>query len=100
MAYETQPIVVGSTPDFTLKNPRKDGVTWDITGGVATLWLKRPDDTWVSFVAVVDANGAHYQVSSGTLNEAGDWARQWSVTKSGVTAKSRVIEFEVHEAAA
>lgn len=98
MPFTDQPIVVGSTIDFTL-NAKKDGVVWDITGATVLLYLRKPNGTVLDAFTATVSNGpggiAHYQVADTVLNTEGDWARQWKVEKSGVELKTRIVNFTV-----
>lgn len=101
MAYTEQPIVVGSTIDFTVI-AKKDGSVWDISGATVTLYLRKPDGTVLSPLTATVSNGpagtAHYQTDNDDLDVAGDWARQWKIVKSGIELKTKIIPFTVDPA--
>lgn len=92
-------IVAGDTTTFEL-NATKRGVIWDISGGTVLLKLKKPDGTVLTPIAasIIDGvNGVAQYTTPTTTLITGDWIRQWTVTKSGVTLSSRPIEFKVLE---
>ncbi len=93
-----QNIVVGNDEDFRIE-AEKDGTPWDITGGTVLLYLRDPSGNWsTAYTATVSdgPNGvAHYQAGETVLDEAGYWAQQWEVTKSGITLRTEVFDFYV-----
>ena len=100
MAFTEQRIVVGDTIDFNVYW-RKDGVTWNITGGAITLFLKNPAGTVTSYSATISSGTeglAHYLAAGSILDQAGTWVRQWKAVVSGVTLYTEQIEFDVLQA--
>jgi hypothetical protein len=98
LSYQDQGYVLGDTPAFTL-NALLDGLTWDITSAVVTLYLTTPEKTLLAPLTATVTNGpggiAVYQAGSGVLNQQGDWTRQWNVQKLGVSMWSDPIGFYV-----
>lgn len=98
MPYIEQPPVVGNTHAFKL-TAKKDGSVWDISGATVTLSLRKPDGTVLSAFTASITNGpgglAQYQVANTVLDESGDWARQWFISKSGVELRTKIIPFTV-----
>lgn len=97
-SFIEQPIVVGNTHNFKLA-AKKDGVVWDISGATITLTLRKPDGTLLAAFSATITNGplglANYQVANTVLDTAGDWQRQWFISKSGVELKTKIINFTV-----
>lgn len=91
-------IVEGDTTTFQLEATR-DGDAWDISGATVSLRLRSPDGTDSGALSATVTDGpageAQYTADGDTLDAPGDWARQWTVTKSGVTLSSARIEFRV-----
>ena len=99
--YLEQPVVVGGTPDFTLY-ARKNGVTWNITGGTVLLYLWDPDGNAAAgspFTCTVSSGSggiAQYQVTDDTIiDAAGEWTKQWHVTVGSLKLPSEKERFEV-----
>jgi len=79
----SEPITVGSTPIFEGLYKR-DGAAWDLTGGVVTLFLRKPDGTIaMKTPTLIDPPGgvARYQALAADLDVGGRWARRWKATK-------------------
>lgn len=89
-----EPLVIGDTIDFTA-TVKKDGATWDITGGTVTLQLKDPTGTVTDYSATGGSGTASYSGDGTELDVSGTWRRRWEVVKSGITVKSRWILFSV-----
>jgi hypothetical protein len=102
--FVKQPIVVGSTPEFTL-TARRSGEPWDLTGGAVKLYLRDPDGIVLGpYTATLDdptAGGAVVQVAADVIDAAGVWRRQWRVEAGdGAVAWSTQIRFPVESALA
>jgi hypothetical protein len=77
---------------------KKDGVPWDLTGGSATLFLQDPNGVVTSNVGTIATNVATFQATSTTLDESGDWVRQWKLVDAlGTVEYQEETSFSVME---
>lgn len=89
---------VGSTYDFQMPNPLKDGQPWDLTNGVVKLLFKKPSGSVVEKSAVpLGGPTAGFRVINlpADLDVAGAWTRAWKVTDGAVVQISEPIPMKV-----
>jgi hypothetical protein len=99
VAYQNQQLVVGDTAQFILY-ARKNGVTWDITGGTVLLYLWKKDSSstsgpYTATLTTPTSGEADYTVATTVLDSAGTWFRQWKITVGSIVMRSNPIQFLV-----
>jgi hypothetical protein len=96
--YIDQELVVGDSVTFGIA-AKRNSLAWDITGGDVDLYVRDPSGNWSAALQASVTSGpdgeAVYAASTGVLDEAGAWRRQWEVLKDGVTKRTEEIEFQV-----
>ena len=88
--------VSGGTYLFQL-DAFKDGVAWDITGGVVTLYLKKSGASVLSNSATLPGSPSNRATYTSTTLQLtpGLWRASWKVVKGGIEVESDADSFNV-----
>lgn len=90
--------IFGTGPEGVLQQPTLNGSAWDLTGGKAVLYLRRPTDRVVlgPFTGSIIGNIPQYVDSPSSLTVPGKWEIWWSLTDaSGVHKTAGPVTFTV-----
>lgn len=90
------PLTIGSIETFQA-SAFKNGLPWDLTGGVVNLILEDPSGSQTTISGTISGNGATATWTvTGPENTSSGWRRAWSITDAaGVKQISRPISFNV-----